>query len=232
MKRILVTAALVLGTAAWAGEDHDKKKDQGTGGAGEAGQVSESTRPVAGERQDRKPEMKSGGALTELGVTVPDDQAAFVSRLAHSNDLELQMAKLAQERATSKAVKQHAEKMMKDHTAMKEKVEQLAQKEQLTVTAPQPMDDREKKVMDAHHAVLAKLQVMEGMAFDQAYLTAMLDGHNEVIAKAMVASEQFRDTPLATMLKKELPRLEQHRKLTLDLLQKEKPRATAMRRSK
>lgn len=232
MKRILVTAAAVLATAAWAGDDYDdKKKQEGTGGAGEAGQVTQ-TRPVAGQERQGKPELKSGGALTELGVMVPDDQAAFVSRLAHDNDMELKMAQLAQERATSRAVKQHAEKMVKDHTAMKQKVEELAKKEQLTLTAPQPLDDREKKMMDAHTAVMAKLEVMEGKAFDQAYLTAMLDGHNDVIAKAMVASEQFRDTPLSTLLKKELPKLEQHRKMTLELLGKEKPSATAMRRAK
>lgn len=51
-------------------------------------------------------------------------------------------------------------------------------------------------------------------------------------ARSMVAAEQFRDTPLATLLKKELPTLENHRKMTLDLLQKEKPSATALRRAK
>ena len=85
---------------------------------------------------------------------------------------EVQLGMLAAERGTNPDVKAFGQMMVKDHTQANKELAQIAA--QLNVQPP--------KELDAKHRDLAnRLSKLQGAEFDREYMTAMVQGHEEVL---------------------------------------------------
>src|SRR5688572_5605850 len=77
-----------------------------------------------------------------------DAELQIMAKLHHANQMEIDMGKLAAERAKSAEVKSYGARLVKDHTKADAKLNDLAKKHSVTIPTPTPKDDAEKKQMD------------------------------------------------------------------------------------
>jgi putative membrane protein len=104
-----------------------------------------------------------------------DPEVAHVAVTANTIDVEL--GKLAADRAASADVKQFASSMVRDHTAVNERAAALAGK--LGVT---PKDNAvSQSLMSGAEEARAKVEPLEGSAFDQAYIEREIAYHQAVL---------------------------------------------------
>jgi putative membrane protein len=105
---------------------------------------------------------------------------AFVNDLTIAGLAEVQLGKLAAERAANPDVKAFGEMMVKDHTQAANELKPIAK--QLNVQQPTQLDQKHKDLAD-------KLSKLQGSAFDREYIGAMVTGHEEVASKLRMRVE-------------------------------------------
>jgi putative membrane protein len=104
-----------------------------------------------------------------------DPEVAHVAVTANSIDIEL--AKLAQERTANHDMKQFATTMITDHSAVNAKAKALAGKLQVT-----PKDNAvSQSLLRGAAEARAKIEPLEGKAFDRAYIDREVAYHQAVL---------------------------------------------------
>ncbi|MGH9588183.1 MAG: DUF4142 domain-containing protein, partial [Acidobacteriaceae bacterium] len=86
---------------------------------------------------------------------------AFVKQATEGNMAEIRLGKLAEQKSASPDVKQFAQKMVNDHSQLKEQMTPIAQ--QMGVSSPKSISKKNKKE-------IAKLENLSGQQFDEAYI--------------------------------------------------------------
>jgi putative membrane protein len=92
----------------------------------------------------------------------------FVKEALQGGMAEVQMGQLALQKSNNEQIKQFAQKMVNDHAQMGEQMKPVAQ--QLGVKEPSGPSKKDKET-------IAKLQNLNGDAFDKAYVQTMLKDH-------------------------------------------------------
>lgn len=119
-----------------------------------------------------------GGAPPSAVAT---DAAAFVREMAIAGMAEVELGRLASERASNAEVKAYGQMMVKEHTAANNELKTIATNMQLQVPA----------ALDQKHQQLAeRLGRLQGADFDRAYMEAMVAGHEEVLSKLKTRAGQ------------------------------------------
>jgi putative membrane protein len=113
-------------------------------------------------------------AQREASPSVPADARMFVNEMAIAGMTEVELGKLATERAQSAGVKEFGQMMVKDHTQAGAELARAAA--QLNVPMPKQLDQKHRDLVD-------RLSKLTGAAFDREYMNAMVPGHEEVAAK-------------------------------------------------
>lgn len=116
--------------------------------------------------EDSADDARIGGAQAD------NDARRFIERAAMGGHAEVELGKLAAERAQSPEVKQFAEMMVRDHTKANEELKQAAARENVTLPAP--------KLDEDHQELMTKLRGLQGAEFDREYMRAMVDGHEDM----------------------------------------------------
>jgi putative membrane protein len=111
----------------------------------------------------------TGGA----GANVKSD-GEFVHDVAVKNLAEMELSRMALDRATSPEVKAFAQIMIHDHGAAGDKLKSVVSGH--PIDWPAQFDDKQRKTAED----LAK---KHGPDFDRGYLTAMVEGHQDLAAK-------------------------------------------------
>ena len=91
-----------------------------------------------------------------------------------ANLAEVQLGKMATEKASNSEVKAFGQMMVKDHTEANNDLKKIAS--QLSVQPPAQVDQKHKDLSD-------KLSKLSGAEFDREYINAMVMGHEEVLGK-------------------------------------------------
>jgi putative membrane protein len=107
----------------------------------------------------------------------------FVNDLAIANMAEIELGKLAAERATNAEVKKFAQTMVTDHTAAAAKLQPIATANHIPL--PTALDD-------THRDLRERLSKLQGAEFDREYIKAMVDGHESVVDKLESRIEKER----------------------------------------
>jgi len=131
----------------------------------------------------------------------------FVTKAAEGGLAEVELGKLATEKASSDQVKQFGQRMVDDHSKANDELKTLAQ--QKNITLPTSISAKDKAERDR----LAKLS---GAAFDRAYMSAMLSDHKKDVSEFRVESTSGKDADIKAFAAKTLPTLEEHLKLAQD----------------
>ena len=132
-----------------------------------------------------------------------EDAAEFMTKSASSNMMAIEASKLAQQKATNPQVKEFANMMVNDHTALGKEMRELATSKNITM--PDSMSND-------HMDHVRELNEKTGADFDKAYMDRMVSVHeNDVDRFEDVAEDNnYDDAEVKAMASKTLPKIRQH----------------------
>ncbi len=130
---------------------------------------ADGTKTPSSEPGARTGAVGTGGA----GANVKSD-SDFVPDIAIMNMTEIELSRMALEKAMSPAIKAFAQKMIDDHGAADEKLKAVVSGQ--PIEWPTQLDDKRRKTAD-------ELANKQGADFDRDYIEAMVHGHQDFTAK-------------------------------------------------
>jgi Predicted outer membrane protein len=156
------------------------------------------------------PNMSSGGSMNgnmsgqtgTTGMQLSSDDRKFMMTAAMGGMAEVEMARLALERASSDTVKQYAQRMLDDHSRANEELMQIATSK--GVTLPTTLDAK-------HTALMTRLRGMSGAEFDRMYMKeAGVKAHTEMEKLFQREASRGMDADAKAFAAKTLPVVREH----------------------
>lgn len=145
---------------------------------------------------------KANDVKEDAGTGQTEDTNEFAVKAANGGMLEVELGRLAQEKAANPAVKEFGAMMVADHSKANDEMKALAAKK--NVTLPTTLGEEAQK----HVNDLTKLS---GKDFDKKYVSLMVDDHKEDIDLFTKAAEDDKtDADLKAFAVKTLPTLKKH----------------------
>jgi putative membrane protein len=149
---------------------------------------------------------------TTPGQGTPAQQAAaevradgkFIADVTADNLLEVRLGEMAQSKAQSSSVREFGQRMVSDHSRMQNEWTALLSKHGISHTPSLDSDDEQK---------VKQLQSLSGNEFDRAYMTLMIQGHQDAVTRFQNQGRAARSTEVRQLAESELPVLEQHSSL-------------------
>ncbi len=214
--RPLFTAALLVAGAALAqasGGGPDKypstnPRPESTG--------SMTTRPgMTGTTPQPDSSKASGEELTPpvsgaLGTTPAPGM--ILGQLHMANQSEIELGKMAEQKAQSKEVKNFGKHMVKAHTGMDNDLQSWARKHKVTIASP-PQDEKMQQTRQ-------RLQGLSGAEFDKAYMQVMAEDHAKDLNEVRTFEQTTGDKSLQTLLEKARKEIAEHKREADKLVQK------------
>jgi putative membrane protein len=220
MKRLFITAGLACALAlpAVAAQTGQAKPPSGSG-------TTQKTAP------QKVPPAKKGTAQTgtsgksaaphATGGTLAPADRHFVTEAAVGGLAEVELGKMAVDKASNADVKQFGQRMVDDHSKANDELRSWASSN--GVTLPPETGATEK-------AVENRLSKLSGDAFDRAYMSAMVQDHTKDVAAFQQASKTAKNADLKAWAGKTLPTLQDHKKMAQDVKTKLGP-GTAVKKT-
>lgn len=137
----------------------------------------------------------------KVNVPLDRDDAQFAERAAVSNLTEIEMGQMAVKKGVDKRVKNFGMMVMKDQAKADAKLQLIARAKKITL--PTTVDSAEQKTID-------HLRNLSGIAFDRAYMSAMLSDHRAEIKLFQTSSKQLMDADLRAYAAKYLLTNQRH----------------------
>ncbi len=135
----------------------------------------------------------------------------FMKKAAIGGMLEVQMGKIATEKATDPQVKAFGERMVKDHSAANEKLRSIAQAK--GVKLPAALNEKHKKQVE-------KFKKMKGSDFDREYMAAMVKDHEKDVKEFDKNAQSLTDPEVKQFAQDTLPTLKEHLQMAKDIHKK------------
>jgi len=129
---------------------------------------------------------------------------AWVKKVAGGGMAEVELGKLATQKASADNVKQFGQRMVDDHSKANDELKSLAATKNITL--PSDLPAKEKALRD-------RLSKLSGAAFDRAYMKAMVADHVEDVNAFKMEAKSGKDADVKAWAAKTLPTLEEHLKM-------------------
>jgi len=120
------------------------------------------------------PNEAVGTAGKKEAAKPADRGTQFVEHMMMDGMAEVQLGKLASERAQNANVKQFAQTMVRDHSKAGDELKQITDRNNIPVQPPAQLDEK-------HRDLMNRLSKLQGAEFDGEYMKAMVDGHQDVL---------------------------------------------------
>lgn len=178
--------------------------------------------------QQGQPGMPPGGAGTEPGMgarpatgnvrgmdtnnppsrAMPMDDKSFLKQAAIDNRMQIEMGKLAAQKASNADVKQFGQKLADDQEKTAQELQQLAAKENV------PMQNK----LDAkHQAKIDKLAKLNGASFDKAFLKEQSHNSRDELEQFEAEAERGAHPDVKSFATRITPMLKAQRETAKDL---------------
>ena len=154
-------------------------------------------------------ETQTDTIAAENGENSSDDM--FLTEAAAINLEEIELGKLAQNRATTNEVKDFGKMMVDGHTKSLNELKGLAAKKGITL--PQDVSEEGKNTLD-------ELTKSDAKTFEKTYMAKMVEGHTETIRKFEDARDNAADADVKAWATKTLPDLQMHLQHAVTVQQK------------
>jgi putative membrane protein len=141
------------------------------------------------------------------GAQATSDRQFFMEA-AHGGMTEVELGRLAADRATNPDVKEFGQRMVDDHGKANDELKSLAS--QKNVTLPEDIG-RE------NEALKTRLSKLSGPEFDKAYINAMVRDHNKDVKEFEHQANVASDPDVKAFASKTLPTLKEHQKMAHEL---------------
>ena len=136
-------------------------------------------------------------------METPGDQS-FATKAAQGGMAEVELGRLATERATNNEVKQFGQRMIDDHTKANDQLKSLASSKGMNLPTSLNAKDEATK----NH-----LSTLSGPAFDRAYMEDMVSDHRTDISEFEHEANHGSDPQIKNFAETTLPTLREHIKL-------------------
>ena len=136
------------------------------------------------------------------------DDNKFLKDAAIGGMIEVELGKIAAQKASSDAVKQFAQKMVDDHTKANEALKQVASRANINV--PDALDSK-------HQSRVDKLSKLSGTEFDRAYIKDQLKDHQQDVKEFQNEAENGNQEEVKNFASKTLPTLQEHLSMAKEL---------------
>ena len=134
-------------------------------------------------------------------MVVTGGDLAFMNDAAPGGMAEVELGKLAAQKAQNAEVKAFGQKMVEDHSKAGEELKALAAQKKVMLPAD---------VLPTHKEVMAKLSKLSGADFDKEYVAAMVAAHEKDVAAFENVSKTAADADVKAFATKTLPTLKMH----------------------
>ena len=140
-----------------------------------------------------------------------DDDKKFLAMAAQSDQNEIALSKLAEQKATNPAVKAFAAKMITEHTQMTASMKPFVDAWGLTPPTGPDAD---------HQKELDKLSGLSGNDFDKAYMKDMVSDHSEALSAFTKEAKDTKDAKFRAAVDKGKTAVAAHKNMAYDLEKK------------
>jgi putative membrane protein len=167
------------------------------------GKQRASEKSATGSESQNAQSTEGGASPGGTGKLNSADQD-FVLNVAKGGQAEVELGRVASERATNPSVKQFAEKMVTDHIAANSKLQQVAQAKGITLPNEAP---------DEENRLKQQLTQMNGPEFDRTYMQHMVQDHQKDVSEFQREASDAQDPDIKNFAASTLPTLKQHLEL-------------------
>lgn len=152
---------------------------------------------------------RSANANTGQGTMAKSADAKFAMTAAAGGLAEVELGRLALERASSDAVKQYAQRMVDDHTKANQDLMQVASTKGITLpTGPDPK----------HMALIERLRGRSGADFDRMYVKeAGVKAHQDMEKLFRNETTKGKDADVMAFASRTLPAVQDHLRMAREL---------------
>ena len=161
--------------------------------------AADNTRPAAGQAPDTEPSEMTGERIPEQSLSEKD--RAFLKQALEGGTAEVQEAKLAQQKAVSKGVKDAATHLERDHTKANDELKRIASGNGITIAENPPAERQQ---------LYQRLQSLSGKQFEDVYVRAGIDAHRRTIALFEQTESETHNPAIKTFAGSTLPTLKDH----------------------
>jgi len=176
------------------------------------GAAAQSSDKAAGSSQDSSKSASNASGSSQLSAA---DQT-FVKKAAQGGMAEVELGKLATQKASSEDVKKFGQRMVDDHTKANDQLKQIAGNK--GVTLPTDLNSKDQ-------AMKERLSKLDGEKFDQAYMKNMVRDHTKDVSEFRKESTSGKDSDLKSFASQTLPTLEDHLKEAKNIAPKQDKQA-------
>jgi putative membrane protein len=187
----LFAAAISLGSA--------------TGFAQQGGGTTRGSSPgqaTQGATEPRQPTQSGGGSQSSNAIASADQ--TFLKNAAIGGLMEVELGRLATEKAASADVKQFGQRMVDDHGKANEQLATLAKQKNVDVAT---------QLTGKAKADYDRLSKLSGEPFDRAYMQMMVQDHRKDVSEFRKESTAAKDADVKSFASQTLPTLEDHFKM-------------------
>lgn len=155
----------------------------------------------SGEKKSEDSVENAQDANEATDATKDDDDSEFAVEAASGGMMEVELGRMAQEKASNPRVKSFGAMMVQDHSKANDELKTLADSKNIIL--PTTLGEKHQKHVD-------DLSKLTGAEFDKEYVKLMVDDHKEDIDKFEEASRDNKDADLKSFAAKTLPVLKKH----------------------
>jgi len=144
---------------------------------------------------------RSTTATTPDATLRKNADSTFAMKAAAGGMAEVKFGELAQQKASSPAVKKFGERMVNDHSKANSQLKQVASKDDITL--PSGLDAKDQATYD-------KLSKLSGTAFDRAYMKDMVADHEKDVSDFKREASTGKNSDVKNFASQTLPTLQEH----------------------
>jgi len=181
----------------------------------------EAASPNAQTARASKHAASNAHASSSSGGSAMPNTGLILTQMHQTNLMEIELSKMAEQKAASSEVRAYANQLVQDHTNV----------DRMVVAMAQDSGTNLKNGAEAHQAgrhetarekeLERKLKSAQGADFDRIFLKESSADHDKLISKLQQDKQNTSDEELETLIEKVIPVLEQHRELAQILMKKE-----------
>jgi putative membrane protein len=146
-----------------------------------------------------------------LSCSSAKDSAKFAAPAAQGGMTEVELGRLALQRAADSSVREFGQRMVTDHTAANAEFKSLAARKNIQLPSEVSSDQK---------SMIEQLSKLSGAEFDKKYMSDMVKDHEEDVKDFQTQANEGTDPDIKAFAAKTLPILQGHLQMARDAAKK------------
>jgi len=143
----------------------------------------------------------SAASKTSTNDDLGRGDRSFMMKAAQGGLAEVELGRIAAQKATDPQVKQFAQRMVDDHGKANDKLKQVASSKNVTLPTDMPSDAKREE---------AKLNKLSGAQFNKEYMKNMLADHKKDVSLFRSTAKSAKNADVKQFASETLPTIEEH----------------------